>query len=433
MSVARVDLVSSGARRVALVATGIVAAAYLLIAVAVILIVSHNLTSNIDGTLSSWLSSMAAQRTGGPQGFEGPPHGGPQVDAPVLWWMYHPDGNFADSSPAAKANNLALPVSPTSVKDPQSLTISGVDFRVAGGRVGDDWAVVGQSMTAVDQARWNLIQAEVLIGPVLLLVVFLGALVIGRRVAAPVEAARRRQMDFTANASHELRTPLAVIQAQSSLALAQPRNADWYKHAFEQVNRESQRMRHLVDELLWLARFEAMPASTKPEPVDLAIIAQNGVDRFMAVAESRKQQLRLRVSGESAVIAASPEWLDHLVGVLLDNASKYTPEGGSIEVAVSGDGHLVRMAVDDSGPGIPEAERGRIFDRFQRATDQPGGAGLGLAIADAVVRATNGRWQVGTSASGGTSMAITWPRVLSKPLPRRAPSTDVPPLASLDA
>ncbi|HEY9288472.1 MAG TPA: HAMP domain-containing sensor histidine kinase [Candidatus Dormibacteraeota bacterium] len=433
MSVARVDLVRSGARRVALVATGIVAAAYLLIAVAVVLIVSHNLTSNIDTTLSSWLDSMEAQRTGGPGGFGGPSGGGPRVDAPVLWWMYHPDGNYADSSPTAKAYNLALPVPPTSINGPQNVTISGVDFRVKGGRVGDDWAVVGQSMTAVDQARGNLIQAVVLIGPVLLLVVFLGALVIGRRVAAPVEAARRRQMDFTANASHELRTPLAVIQAQSSLALSQPRNADWYQRAFEQVNRESQRMRHLVDELLWLARFEAMPASTKPEPVDLAIIAQNGVDRFTAVAESRKQQLRLRVSGESPVIAASAEWLDHLVGVLIDNASKYTPESGSIEVSVGGDGHIVRMAVEDSGPGIPEAERGRIFDRFQRATDQPGGAGLGLAIANAVVRATNGRWQVGVSPAGGASMAITWPRVLGKPATHRLGGTDAPPLASLDA
>jgi len=94
----------------------------------------------------------------------------------------------------------------------------------------------------------------------------------------------------------------------------------------------------------------------------------------------------------------------------------------------------VRLVVDDSGPGIPEAERGRIFDRFQRATDQPGGAGLGLAIADAVVRATNGRWQVGTSPAGGASMAVAWPRVLARPASRRtAGAPDAPPLASLDA
>jgi signal transduction histidine kinase len=333
----------------------------------------------------------------------------------VLWWMYHPDGNFDDSSSAAKANNLVLPVPATSIRGAQDIVISNTDFRVQGGLVGDDWAVVGQSMSTVDQARSNVIQAELLIGPVLLLVVFLGALAIGRRVAEPVEAARRRQIDFTANASHELRTPLSVIQAQSSLALTQPRNAEWYQRAFEQVNRESQRMRKLVDDLLWLARFEAMPTRSRPEPVDVGVIAEEAVNRFTAVAEARHQKLNLRSQGEPAVIAASAEWLDHLVGVLIDNASKYTPEGGSIEVSVAAAGNAVKLAVDDSGPGIPEAERGRVFDRFQRATDQPGGAGLGLAIADAVVRATNGKWQIGQSAAGGASMAVSWPRVQTRP------------------
>src|ERR671936_507291 len=403
----RVDLVAAGARRVALATTGIVAGIYLLIAVSVILIVTHNLTSNIDATLSRWLGAMAGDRAQVSRGFSGPA-GGPRFDAPVLWWMYHPDGNYDNGS--VEAQSIKLPVSPTSIKDPQTITVSGITLRVRGGSVGDVWAVVGQTMTSVDQARSNLILAEVLIGPVLLLVVFLGALAIGRRVASPIEQARRRQMDFTANASHELRTPLAVIQAQSSLALAQQRNTEWYRRAFEQVNRESQRMNHLVNELLWLARFEAMPPSTKAEPVDIGVMAQNAVDRFAAVSEARHQRLNLRVNGASPVIAASPEWLDHLIGVLLDNACKYTPDSGVIDVSVTDDGHSVRLAVEDSGPGIPEAERGRIFDRFQRATDQWGGAGLGLAIADAVVHATNGRWQVGTSPAGGASMAITWPR-----------------------
>jgi two-component system sensor histidine kinase CiaH len=431
LSVARVDLVGHGARRVALATTGIVAGIYVLIAVAVVLIVTHNLTANIDNRLSGYLSAMAADRNQVGRGYPGPP-GQPKFDAPVLWWMYHPDGNYADSS--VDAANIPLPVSATSIKEPETMTVSGTSLRLMGGSVGDDWAVVGLTMTSVDQARTNLIQAELLIGPVLLLVVFLGALAIGRRVAMPVEQARRRQMDFTANASHELRTPLAVIQAQTSLALTQDRNAEWYRRAFEQVNRESQRMRHLVDDLLWLARFESTPHSSKPEPVDVGIMAQNAVDRFDAVAQAKQQRLTFRTSGDAPVIAASPEWLDHLIGVLLDNACKYSPDGGSIDVSVNADGHGVRLAVDDSGPGIPEAERGRIFDRFQRATDQPGGAGLGLAIADAVVRATNGKWQVGTSASGGASMAVAWPRVLARPASRRTVNAaDVPPLASLDA
>ena len=434
MSVARVDLVGHGARRVALSTTAIVAVVYVLIAAGVLLIVTHNLVSSIDATLSQSLETWAATRQ--PAGGPPPgPHGGKSYELPVLWWMYHPDGNFDDSSPAAKASNLNLPVSPTSITGAQTLWISGTNFRVMGGRVGDDWAVVGQSMSSVEDARTNLIQAELLIGPVLLLVVFLGALAIGRRVAMPVEQARQRQMDFTANASHELRTPLAVIQAQASLALSQERSADWYRRSFEQVNRESQRMRHLVDDLLWLARFESTPRSANPEPVDVGIMTQNAVDRFGAVAEAKHQRLTFGATGDAPVIAASPEWLDHLVGVLLDNACKYAPDGGSIDARVSTDAHSVRLTVDDSGPGIPESERSRIFDRFRRATDQPGGAGLGLAIANAIVQATNGKWVVGTSPAGGASMGITWPRVLAGPASRRSTTTspDAPPLASLDA
>jgi signal transduction histidine kinase len=429
---ARVDLVRSGAQRVALAATGIVAALYLLIAVAVVLIVTHNLTSNVDGTLSTWLTSMAADRQTVTRGFPGP-HGGPRLgDAPVLWWMWHPDGNFSDSS--TEAQSVKLPVPPTSIKDAQTITVSGISLRVMGGHVGDDWAVVGQSMTSVDQARFNLIQAELLIGPVLLVVVFLGALAIGRRVAAPIEQARQRQMDFTANASHELRTPLAVIQAQTSLALSQPRDEDWYQRAFTRVNQESQRMRHLVDDLLWLARFEAMPHSGQAEPVDVGVMAEQAVDRFTTVAEARQQRLSVRLTGDSHVIAASPEWLDHLVGVLLDNACKYTPERGTIDVRVAAEGNRIKLVVDDSGPGIPADQRAGIFDRFRRATDQPGGAGLGLAIADAVVRATNGRWEVGTSAAGGASMAVTWPRLLARlSATRTAAAETSPPLARLDA
>ena len=79
-------------------------------------------------------------------------------------------------------------------------------------------------------------------------------------------------------------------------------------------------------------------------------------------------------------------------------------------VSVANEGRRVRLAVDDSGPGIPTEERTRVFDRFHRATDAPGGAGLGLAIADAIVRASGGRWQIGTSNAGGASIAVTWAR-----------------------
>src|SRR3984893_17433040 len=132
---ARVDLVRSGAQRVALAATGIVAALYLLIAVAVVLIVTHNLTSNIDGTLSTWLSSRAADRQTVTRGLPGP-HGGPRLgDAPVLLGMGRPDGNFSDTSIGAQS--VKHPVPPTSITNPQTITVSGPPLRVMGGPVGD--------------------------------------------------------------------------------------------------------------------------------------------------------------------------------------------------------------------------------------------------------------------------------------------------------
>jgi len=243
--------------------------------------------------------------------------------------------------------------------------------------------------------------------------VFVGSVIVGRRVAEPIEAARRRQVEFTADASHELRTPLSVIEAHTTLALAHDRDASWYRDAFGRVDRESKRMRHLLEDMLWLARFDAEQAPRSSEPVDLGVLAAQSADRFAPVAETRHLALAVHPPAAPVVITASPELLDRLVGVLIDNACKYSPEGGRVDVTVAGDGHRGSVTVDDTGPGIPEAERGRIFNRFHRAggtAAEASGAGLGLAIGDAIVRATNGRWAVGTSPTGGARFAVSWPR-----------------------
>jgi signal transduction histidine kinase len=253
----------------------------------------------------------------------------------------------------------------------------------------------------------------VAIAPVLIAVVFLGAVMIGRRVAAPIEAARRRQLEFTADASHELRTPLSVIEAHTSLALAADRSPEWYRRAFEKIEPEGRRMRHLLDDLLWLARFDASRGAPNAEPVDVATLAAQAVDRFGPVAEARHLNLAVESAPGAHVVNVPPEWLDRLLGVLLDNAVRYSPEGGSVTVRVEPDAARVRLVVDDSGPGIAPDARDRIFDRFHRASEKPGGAGLGLAIGDAIVRATNGRWRIGTSPQGGASMSVTWPRAFS--------------------
>ena len=99
--------------------------------------------------------------------------------------------------------------------------------------------------------------------------------------------------------------------------------------------------------------------------------------------------------------------------MLVDNACKYAPEGGSVDVTVAVEGGRATVTVDDSGPGIPDDERQRIFDRFHRSVStstEAGGAGLGLAIGDAIVRATGGRWAVGSAPAGGARFSVSWSR-----------------------
>jgi signal transduction histidine kinase len=326
-------------------------------------------------------------------------------------WRISPNGSME----TLNTSNIDLPSAYWHVSGPQTVTISGVAVRIEGAARGGDYVVVGETMEGVSQTMSTLIVAELGIGCALLIFVFLGALAVGRRVAMPIERARQRQLEFTADASHELRTPLSVIEAQASLALARERDPAWDGTAFGRIETELERTRRLVDDMLWLARFDSTGGPSQAEPVDVRVLAAQTADRFGAVAETRGQHLEVLagVPEADAIVTAQPEWLDRLVGILLDNALKYSPQGGTVTVGVAVEGRRVRLTVDDSGPGIPESERGRIFDRFHRATDKPGGAGLGLAIADAIVRTTGGRWRIGTSPAGGASVGVSWPRSTS--------------------
>jgi two-component system, OmpR family, sensor histidine kinase CiaH len=407
MNAARPSEVRGLSIRVALAATGVVAVAYLVIAAAVVFLVTQNLTAQIDDRLTRSLSHVPHEPFPGGGGFEPPPSDRPFGPTTLVWTIK------SDGTVVAGTDIPALPAEYQAVTSPQTVTIDGTEMRIAGASAGGpqtgDHVVVGQTLDTVNEAQSTVIRAELIIGPILLVIVFLGSIAIGRRVAAPIERARQRQLEFTADASHELRTPLAVIEANTSLALAQDRSAEWYRAAFVRVDGESRRMRRLVEDLLWLARFDAAQAPPSTEPVDLGLLARRTADRFGAVAETRRLTIDVHTP-EGIVVAAPPDWVDRLLGVLLDNACKYSPEGGTVSVDVAAGGGRVRLTVDDAGPGIPEADRALIFDRFHRATEVESGAGLGLAIADAIVRATGGRWQVATSPAGGARMSVSWPQ-----------------------
>jgi two-component system sensor histidine kinase TctE len=168
-------------------------------------------------------------------------------------------------------------------------------------------------------------------------------------------------------------------------------------------------MRTIVEDLLWLSRFDAMPPDPIAEAVDLATAVDVGMARFVAIADRQGIRLdNLADPSDPALVDAPAEYIDRLIGVLLDNACRYTPRGGRVSVAVARDHQRVRLLVTDTGPGFPKERRDRLFDRFHRGTNEGDGAGLGLAIANAIVGATHARWEIEDIPGGGTSVGVVW-------------------------
>jgi signal transduction histidine kinase len=436
----------SPAVRVAAAATAIIAVVYLACAVILNLVVSARLTAQDDEGLAARLTAARSDPavirhrvtdTGGDDDADDP-------DEPVFLWRANASNVVTGHSPDAPA----LPSSLLASRAPgAALTVTVTlgkagSFRLKIARDGAGWLVAGQSLVGDAHTKRLLLYGELIAGPFVLLAMFLGSLVVGLRALAPVEQSRRRQLEFTADASHELRTPLSVIRAEADVALSSPRRPEEYREALTRIQGESQRLRRLVEDMLWLARFDSSPPPPRDEPVDLATLAQACADRFRAVGPA----ITVATPAVPALISAPPEWIDRLAGVLMDNACRYAGADGQVRIQVGVQGSRVSLTVADSGPGIPEADRPRLFDRFHRATEHDSGAGLGLAIGDSIVRSTSGRWQVGDSALGGALMTVSWrhsqphrpPTVTTTPrsaeLPASAPrahgrSAEVPPSA----
>jgi signal transduction histidine kinase len=290
--------------------------------------------------------------------------------------------------------------------------LQGTPFRFQAIESGAGWLVAGESLAQVDGVQSALLSPELILGTALLVVTFIGSLIIGLRASAPLELVHRRQVEFTADASHELRTPLSVIEAEVELALGRSRAPEEYRMVLERIAAEGRRLRHIIDDLLWLARIDDEQRGVADVfQADVARIAGASVSRFQSVASARDVTMRLdSTEAGPALVHADPTWIDKLVGVLVDNACKFAGVGGRVDVAVLCEGTRVVLRVDDSGPGIPVAQRALVLDRFHRGTDQIGGTGLGLAIADSVVRATGGAWAIGDAPSGGARMEVSWRR-----------------------
>lgn len=407
----------SPAVKVAAAAAGLLAVVYVIAVIVLNLLVSAHLSEKSEARLTSQLAaarsdpSLITRPASGP----GAAREAGDLDsdsAPVYRWAVNADGTVTAHSPGAPSLPASL-FRAGPARDGQVVTAGlgprNAQFKLKMVREGTGWLVAGQSL-ADDAHTSNLLRdAEIIAGPFVVAAMFLGSLVVGLRALAPVEQSRRRQLEFTADASHELRTPLAVIRAETDVALSAPRDAAGYREALIRIQGETGRMRRLVEDMLWLARFDSRPPPPGNEPVDLGTLASVGADRFRSVGPA----LTVDVPMTPALISAPPEWIDRLAGVLIDNACRYAGSGGQVRVRVVSRGSRVSLVVEDSGPGIPVADRSRLFGRFYRA-EHGSGAGLGLAIGDSIVRATGGRWQIGDSDLGGALISVSWHHAMAR-------------------
>ncbi len=396
------------AARIALAASLLIGAVYAGCVAVLDRVVTARLVAAVDERLQESLSE--ARETGQATALAGATNTDDDHelgDPPLYLWLASPRRAPVGLSAGAPR----LPAASTLGSGSLTARLAPGPFRLDTVRYGGSLLVAGQSLAELDHIEGVLGAGEALAAPVLLLAVFIGSLIIGLRALSPVEQSRRRQLEFTADASHELRTPLSVISAETSIALNAPRKAADYRSALVRVQGESQRLGRIVEDLLWLARFDSRPPPPGNEPLDLATIAAGCADRFHAVACSHSIDILVADAGpEQAWISAPPEWIDRLAGVLVDNACRYAGPGGTVRIGVGQRASRVTLTVEDSGPGVPAHNRARLFDRFHRATEEGGGAGLGLAIADSIVRSTGGQWRIGDSPLGGALFGVSWRR-----------------------
>ena len=201
---------------------------------------------------------------------------------------------------------------------------------------------------------------------------------------ARLQAAFAAQRDFVADAAHELRTPLTALQLQTQLVERAAGDTE-RGAALDELKRGLQRTGHTVQQLLTLARLEPGAVSMPSVRVELATLAREAVVEQTRVAEARDIDLGLAEVDSRAVVMGDAEALRILLSNLLANALRYTPRGGRVDVSCRmRDGQPV-LEIADTGCGIPEAERERVFDRFyRRPGEQESGSGLGLAIVRAI-------------------------------------------------
>ncbi|WP_447985616.1 heavy metal sensor histidine kinase [Nitrospira sp. Nam74] len=231
-----------------------------------------------------------------------------------------------------------------------------------------------------------------------------------------LEASFQQVRQFTSDASHELRTPLTVLKGETELALRRPRSADDYRVVLESSLEEIDRMSRIVDELLFLSRADLGEIKMESRPVRLDHLFDDLKRQAEVLGYEQGVQI---VTGliEPATVAGDDMRLGELVLNLLDNAIKYSPPGGRVEMSLLTQDGMARLSVSDEGIGVAREEQAHIFDRFYRTdaarAHTKKGTGLGLAICQWIVDAHHGTIEVHSELGKGSTFTVVLPLMAS--------------------
>ena len=217
-----------------------------------------------------------------------------------------------------------------------------------------------------------------------------------------------RLSQFSADLAHELRTPIANIMGEAQVALTRDRSAGEYREIIESTIAECERLSRIVDNLLFVARVDAEREPIEQRRFDARAAAEKIATFYQTIADDRHVTISCSGDGE---IYADPDLFERAVANLLDNALRFTPENGSIRIALSKYETRFEVAVSDNGSGIAPQHLPRVFDRFYRAESSRGsdGAGLGLALVKSIVDLHGGSAVIESEVGRGTTVILTFP------------------------
>ena len=281
---------------------------------------------------------------------------------------------------------------------------------------------VGKDVTVLYNGLDKATTIMAILGLLALLIATVVGHILSGKAMIPLRAAYEKQRQFAADASHELRTPLAVVMASADLLESDPSiKSPFLKQVIADVRDEVNKMTKLVSDLLIVARSDNKALKLKPTKFDLGAVVAQTARLMQPLAEQKKITLVAEEMPKN-MIYADEQKIRQLILILVDNAVKYTPEGGCVTVHFcKAEKGKVAFAVADTGIGIAKEDQDKVFDRFYRVdkarSREMGGNGLGLAIAQEIVNMHRGNISLSSELGKGTTFVVTLRvRVKSKTL-----------------